>query len=288
MIDSASEAAASRSNSVLETLRGKDEAQTAARREERTRTDETQRALRAELREELLEQKKLTAGLETKQSKETMELGGRIKKEGTERQKELARLTGLVEKGLKLAAEERGKLAEDLGSEIDAAVEELGGDLAAVQTSLGAETGRVHAQAEGRATLLEKDMVQVKSDLKSTLDGEVAGLRDSLQKISTEHSAALDELKAQLQDTVVTKLEGVEKKLENEISLNVMPLSEKVRAALLCLCSARLDRLDSSLQRLSAYAAARCCAGAVARSSPEWCRIDVGCCIAGDARGDQG
>jgi hypothetical protein len=234
LVNTASEAAASRCDSVLETMRTKDAAQTSARREERSRVDEAQRALRSELRDELLEQKKLTAGLETKQSNEWTETNRRVQQESTERKRELASLTSSVGERFKLAAAERGKLAEELGSDIDGAIDDMESALKAAQATLAAETERVHAQAEGRATLLEKDMEQVKTDLKSTLDGEVAGLRDSLQKVSAEHSAALEELQVQLQETVVTKLEGVEKKLESEISQNIMPLSDKVRSVQTC------------------------------------------------------
>ena len=230
LVKTTSEAAISRCESVLETVRTKDAAQTSARREERSRVDEAQRALRSELRDELLEQKKLTAGLETKHSSQWAETNRLWKQENAESKRELALLTSSVEERLKLAAAERGKLAQELGSDIDGAIDELESALSAAQATLAAETERVHVQAEGRAALLEKDMAQVKKELKSTLDGEVAGLRDSLQTVSTEHSAALEDLKVQLQDTVVTKLEGVEKKLESEISQNILPLSEKVRA----------------------------------------------------------
>ena len=63
-----------------------------------------------------------------------------------------------------------------------------------------------------------------------TLDVEVAGLRGALQKVSTEHSEALDALKTQMKDDVVTKLEEVDRKLEDEIANTVTPLAEKVRA----------------------------------------------------------
>lgn len=225
MVDASSEAYASQCDSVLETVRAKDAAQTRAQKEERSRVEEAQRMLRSELRNELLEQKKLMATLETKQSNESIELNKRLKQEGTERKgelgllnTELGQLTSSVEKGLQLAGAECRQLVEKLASDLEADLE-----------SLAAETEGVHAQAQDRAQLLEKDMAQVKTDLKTALGVEVAGLRDNLKKVSTDHSAALEDLKVQLQDTVVTKLEGVEKKLENEISQNIMPLSEKVR-----------------------------------------------------------
>ena len=155
LVDTASAAAASRCDGVLETVRTKDAAQTSARREERSRVDEAQRALRSELRGELLEQKKLTAGLETKQTNDSAETNSRLKQEATERKRELAALTSSVEERLKLAAAERGKLAQELGSDIDAALGDMESALSAAQATLAAETERVHAQAEGRATLLE-------------------------------------------------------------------------------------------------------------------------------------
>lgn len=138
------------------------EAQSAALREQRSRAEDQQRVLKTELRAELLEQKKMTAGIETKLSTDMLDVGAKFKAEAADRQK----LEAKTEQGLKVAAEQRQKLADDLTGDIDSAQGELEDDLAAAQKELAEETARVHEQAESRATLLEKDMAQVKTDLK--------------------------------------------------------------------------------------------------------------------------
>ena len=127
------------------------EAQESKLREQRGRVEEQQKVLKTELRAELLEQKKLTAGLETNLATTMLDVGARFKAEAADRGK----LSAKTEQGFKVAAEQRQKLAEDLTGDIDSAQGELEDDLKdaqkelAVETAaLAEETARVHEQVD--------------------------------------------------------------------------------------------------------------------------------------------